>query len=62
MRYAPQITSQSKLRHHIANLELLQEKRIALVAERKADMDASIERAQLELENLKTQQTIVGVR
>jgi hypothetical protein len=55
-------TSQSKLRRHIANLELLQEKRIAMVAQRKADLDAGVERAQREIDNLKTQQTIIGVR
>jgi len=54
--------NQSALRRHIANLELLQEKRIAMVAERKTELDASVERAQRVIDNLKSQQMIIGVR
>lgn len=49
---------QSELRRRIANLECLQARRIEAVAERKEQLDASIERAQRKIDNLKAQQTI----
>lgn len=49
---------QSWLRRHIAVLEGLQETRVQMVAERKKQLDATVERAAREIVNLKAQQTI----
>lgn len=49
---------QARLRAKIRALEGLQERRIALVAKQKQDLDATIEREQRRIENLKQQVTI----
>lgn len=53
---------QSWLRQHIVALQIRQEIRIAKVAEQKRQLDESIDRANREIENLKTQQTIGVVK
>lgn len=53
---------QSWLRRHIATLERLQVRRIETVAQTKLALDRSIERAALEITNLKAQQTIGSIR
>ncbi len=50
--------SQLGLRQRIARLERQQADRIETVADVKKKLDDTIERAQLEIENLKAQQTI----
>lgn len=49
---------QAQLRRRIYTLERLQTQRIELVAEQKKQMDATVERAQRELDNLRAQVTI----
>lgn len=53
---------QSWLRRRIATLEVQQYRRIELAVEQKRALDASIVRAQTELENLRAQQNIEIVR
>lgn len=52
---------QSWLRRRIAKLEAMQCRRIELVAEQKKQLDASVDRAQREIDNLRAQQTIRGL-
>lgn len=53
---------QSWLRRRIVNLENIQAQRIAVAAEQKRLIDVKVQRAQLEITNLKNQQTIGGVK
>lgn len=52
---------QSWLRRRIAALETLQSARIELVDRQKKELDASVVRAQNELDNLRAQRTIGSV-
>lgn len=50
--------SQARLRAQIRALEGMQQRRIELVAQKKIDMDAVIEKEQRRIDNLKAQLTI----
>lgn len=52
------MSDQARLRRKIAARKALQEQRIALVAQQKNDLDAAVERAQREIDNLEAQLTI----
>lgn len=59
---APGTPVQRWLRRHIATLERIQRERVAAVAEQKKVLDASIVRAQRELDSFRAHQTIGSVR
>lgn len=52
------MSDQLHLRRRIATLEVQQQKRIALTAERKKLLDETIDNAQREIDNLRAQLTI----
>lgn len=55
------MSDQAHLRRRIAELQRIQNLRIDAVAERKQQMDAVVEKAQRELDNLRAQVTIQKV-
>ena len=55
---SPQPRNQRELRRRIATLEAQQSRRIELTREAKRGMNESIRKAQMEIDNLRAQQTI----
>ena len=55
------MTDQARLRRRIASLQRLQAQRIERVAQKKIDLDACVDKAQREIDNLRAQQTIGAV-
>lgn len=55
-------TYQSWLRRRVAALERQQQVRIKLTEQKKRELDETIRRKQTEIDNLKSQQTIGGVK